>query len=301
VSRALVTGASGFVGRCAIEALRARGFEVHGVARRPLGDIQVDTWHRANLLDPSATARVVREAGAKHILHLAWTTEHARYWEDVTNRDWISATRRLVTAFAEAGGSRFVLAGSCAQYEWSRPGPLSERETPRRPATLYGRAKQETAELLESSPAWVSLSTATGLVFFPYGPHERPERLVPSVARHLLAGEEAPVSAGAQVRDFLHVRDCGAALAALLDSEVTGPVNVGSGKGTAVADVAAFVARIVGRPELLRLGALPGADETHVVAATERLRNEVGFVPRLDLEEGLRDAVEWWRQRVRRR
>jgi nucleoside-diphosphate-sugar epimerase len=301
VSRVLITGASGFVGRFAVEALKGRGFDVHGVARRPPENVLIDGWHEANLLEPSAPAQVVREAGATHLLHLAWTTEHGRYWEDAANRDWISATRRLIKAFAEAGGSRFVLAGSCAQYDWSTAEPLSERETPRRPATLYGRAKEETAELLESSSAEVGVSTATGLLFFPYGPHEWPQRLVSSVARHLLAGEEAPVSAGMQVRDFLHVTDCGAALAALLDSEVAGPVNVGSGEGTPVADVAESVAGIVGCPELLRLGALPGDDETRVVAATERLRDEVGFVPRFGLEEGLRDTVEWWRQRMRRR
>jgi nucleoside-diphosphate-sugar epimerase len=169
--------------------------------------------------------------------------------------------------------------------------------SPRRPATPYGRAKQEATELLES----VSLSTATALVFFPYGPHEWPERLVPSVTLSLLAGEEARVSAGTQVRDFLHVADCGAALAELLDSDVIGSVNVGSGTDSSVAEIARSLGEIVGRPELVRLGALPGDDETRVVAATARLRDEVGFTPRFGLEEGLREAVEWWRQRTRRR
>jgi nucleoside-diphosphate-sugar epimerase len=190
-----------------------------------------------------------------------------------------------------------VLGGSCAQYDWIGDELLSEANTPRRPATLYGRAKQEAAEILEAS----GLSTATALLFFPYGPHERPERLVPSVTRRLLAGEEAPTSSGTQVRDFIHVSDCGGALAALVDSDVTSSVNVGSGDGTSVAAVAEAVARIVGRPELLRLGALPGDNATSVVAAVDRLRDEVGFTPRLSLEEGLRDAVDWWRQRARRK
>jgi nucleoside-diphosphate-sugar epimerase len=239
----------------------------------------------------------VRDARPSHLLHLAWTTEHGRYWEDPANTEWVAATRRLLEAFGETGGSRFVLAGRCAQYEWSGSEPLSEKDTPRRPATTYGRAKQGASEIVEAS----GLSTATALLFFPYGPNERPERLVPSIARGLLAGEEAPTSSGTQVRDFIHVSDCGGALAALLDSDATGPVNVGSGEGVSVAEVAEAVARIVGRPELLWLGALPGGDRTSVVAAVSRLRDEVGFRPRLSLEQGLRDAVEWWRQRTRRR
>ena len=301
MSRALVTGATGFVGRSAVEALRGRGFEVHGVARRPLEDVEVDAWHEADLLEPSAGARVAREAGATHLLHLAWTTEPTRYWDDPGNLDWVAATTRLVEGFAEAGGVRAVLTGSCAQYDWSGAEPFSEAETPRRPATLYGRAKQEATDLVMSSSAEAGLSYSIALLFYPYGPHERLERLVPSVILSLLAEKEALTTAGTQIRDFLHVADCGAALAALLESDVRGDVNIGSGEAISVADVARALARIVGREELLRVGALPGGDDgTTVVAAVGRLRSEVGFVPRYGLDDGLHDTVEWWRQRTRR-
>jgi nucleoside-diphosphate-sugar epimerase len=281
--RALVTGAGGFVGRFAVQALRERNFDVFAAGRA-----------EGDLLEPGTAERIVREARASHLLHLAWTTEHGRYWDDPANRDWVEATARLVDAFGQAGGRRVVFAGSCAQYEWGAEDPLSETAAPRRPVTIYGRAKQDASEL-------VPPTGATGILFFPYGPGERAERLVPSVARNILAGREAPASAGSQVRDFIHVADCGAALAALLESDVAGDVNVGSGEGAAVAEIARAVARISGDEELLRLGALPGDDRTSVVASTARLRDEVGFVPAFTLEAGLRNAVEWWRQRTRRR
>jgi nucleoside-diphosphate-sugar epimerase len=295
MKRALVTGASGFVGQAAVEALKRLGYEVDGVTRKVEPELPVDHWHAVDLLDEKAVTTLIDATRPSHALHLAWTTQHGRYWEDPDNDRWVAATRRLLEAFEQNAGSRFVLAGSCAQYNWTGGQPLVEADAPRRPATHYGRAKQEASEIVDAA----GLSTATALLFFPYGPHEHPGRLVPSIARRLLAGDEAPASTGTQVRDFIHVSDAGAALAALLDSDVQGPVNVGSGEGTRVADVAAAVARIVDRPELLRLGALPGDDPTSVVASVARLRNEVGVVPRLSLEEGLRDAVDWWRQRMR--
>jgi nucleoside-diphosphate-sugar epimerase len=103
------------------------------------------------------------------------------------------------------------------------------------------------------------------------------------------------------VRDYVHVADCGEALAALLASSVQGAVNVGTGVGARIADVARTVARLVGREDLVRVGAVPGDDRTQVVADTARLRGEVGFTPRWALEDGLRDSVEWWRQCTRRR
>jgi nucleoside-diphosphate-sugar epimerase len=297
VKRALVTGASGFVGRAAVEALKRLGYEVEGVTRRVEPELPVDRWHAVDLLDAAGVATLMDAARPSHVLHLAWTTEHGRYWEDPNNDRWVAATSRMLEVFEQAGGSRFVLAGSCAQYDWTGDLPLLEADAPRRPATHYGRAKQEASEIVDAA----GLSTATALLFFPYGPHEQRERLVPSIARRLLDGDEAPASTGTQVRDFIHVTDGGCALAALLDSDVNGPVNIASGEGTRVADVAETIARIVGRPELLCLGGLPGDDRTSVVASVARLRDEVGFVPRLSLEQGLRDAVEWWRQRMRRR
>jgi nucleoside-diphosphate-sugar epimerase len=297
VSRALVTGGGGFLGRFAVEALHDRGFKVHAAARRAPPGIDADAWHTADMLEPAAPSELIRAARPSHLLHLAWVTEHPGYWTDPVNQDWVEATRRLVQAFADAGGERVVLAGSCAQYDWSGVEPFSETRTPRRPATLYGEAKQEAEDWL----AETGLSSATGLVFLAYGPFEEPRHLVPSVIRSLLAGEEAQTTAGDQVRDYVHVADCGGALAALVASSVQGAVNVGTGQGARIADVARTVARLVGREDLLRVGAVPGDDRTQVVADTARLREEVGFAPRWTLEDGLRDSVEWWRQRTRRR
>jgi nucleoside-diphosphate-sugar epimerase len=188
VKRALVTGASGFVGRATVVALKRLGYEVHGVARTAAAQVPVDRWHEADLLEPEAAERLAAGAEPSHLVLLAWTTRHGSYWEDPANQDWITATQRLVGAFAEAGGERVVLGGSCAQYDWNGTAPMSETLTPRRPSTRYGRAKQAAEELLAEAAAPAGLSAATALLFFPYGPHEQPERLVPSVAQRLLEG-----------------------------------------------------------------------------------------------------------------
>ena len=196
MSRVLVTGAGGFVGRAAVAALRARGHEVHGVARTPPADVEVDTWHGTDLLGSGACAALAGEVRATHLLHLAWTTTHGQYWTDPANLAWARATSELVEAFAAAGGSRAVVAGSCAQYAWNAAPPasalLSETRSARTPATLYGVAKETTGELLEAWSTIAGLSFASALLFFPYGPHEEPKRLVPSVARRLLADRRRP-------------------------------------------------------------------------------------------------------------
>ncbi len=303
-----MTGASGFVGRPTVASLRARGFEVHGVARHVSEAVRLDEWHVVDLLDPHRVDELVRRVAPTHLLHLAWSTEHGRFWDDPANDDWAAATLHLARAFHGAGGTRLVFVGSCRQYDWSDAtlapdGVARESSTPQRPQTRYGEAKARTAASLDAFGQRASVSVASALVFFPYGPYEKPERLVPSVARSLLSHLPAETTVGTQVGDFIHVEDCGCALAALIDSEVTGPVNIGSGEPVAIADVVSAIGRIVGREDLLRIGVLPQreGEPRRLVADVSRLRDEVGFTPTFDLESGLRGAVEWWRHRIRQR
>ena len=285
MSRVLVTGATGFVGRHVVAALAARGHEVVAVSRAS-GDLHADLLAG----DP---AEVVAEADASELVHLAWYAEHGRFWTAPENLDWVGATLRLLRAFREAGGRRAVVAGSCAEYAWGDRGPLCEETSPLRPATLYGACKHAAHLAAEAYAAQEGLSLACGRIFFSFGPGEAPGRLIPAVAGALLRGEEAPVTAGEQVRDFLAVEELGDAFAALLDSGVEGAVNMASGEGVSVRDVVAAVGRAAGREDLIRYGALPGrpGDPPEIVADVGRLRDEVGWAPRESLEGGIERAV----------
>jgi nucleoside-diphosphate-sugar epimerase len=294
VKKVVVTGASGFVGRSVVAALRLRGYEVHGVARGPANDVEIDAWHPTDLLDPVATRELMGTIRASHLVHLAWTTAHGRFWSDPDNLAWSRATLALAEAFVDAGGGRAVMSGTCAQYGWDATTTGVFPETgERRPQTLYGISKQSTSDLLQAWSAEVGLSFATGLLFFPYGPYENPDRLVPSVTRSLLGGRRAEVRSGARVADFIYVEDCGAALAALLDSDVAGSVNIGTGQGIPVADVANAIAAALGREDLVQVVA-PGT-EPPIVADVTRLLGEVGFSARYELARGVRETIEWWR------
>jgi nucleoside-diphosphate-sugar epimerase len=302
VRRVLLTGASGFVGRHASAALRERGFEVHALtsrgSRAPRIGADVTAWHGVDLLDPVAAETVVRRLAPTHLLHLAWYAQHGLFWTSTENVRWVEASLRLLRAFGEAGGERAVVAGTCAEYDWSAASPCVERTSPLAPATLYGICKHAVRLVGEAWCEQNGVELAWGRIFFLYGPAEHPARLVPSVARAVLAGQPAPCSHGRQLRDFLYSADVADAFAALLDSRVQGPVNIGSGERTSIGELVGLVGAAAGDSGLVRLGELSArADEPiELLADVGRLREEVGWAPRLTLAEGVDRTVRWWRE-----
>lgn len=293
----LVTGASGFIGRNTIAPLQARGYEVHSVSSRPAFGAQSSRHHVCDLLDPNDVDELMAEVRPSHLLHLAWYTAPGAYWTSEENLRWVEASLVLARAFREYGGRRLVGAGSCAEYSWAT-GYLSETRTPLIPSTLYGTSKHALHRILEVWGNSAGIDVAWGRIFFVYGPHEAPERLVASVTRAALARRSVKCTSGAQIRDFQHVSDTAGALVALLDSAVTGPVNIASGRPVAVREVIAVIADKLDAYDLIEFGALPmpASEPARLEASVQRLRDEVGWRDRYDLASGLDDTIGWWRQ-----
>jgi nucleoside-diphosphate-sugar epimerase len=291
MKRIVVTGASGFIGRETIAPLIARGFEVHALGRSPV--TQPGCRNHACDLLTNNVGRLLSEIAPTHLLHLAWYAVPGKFWGAPDNLDWLAASLRLVRDFAGAGGARVVVAGSCAEYDWSHP-LLDEEATPLQPATLYGRAKAALFETLIAAAPVLGIALGWGRVFFPFGPFEAPGRLLSDVVDGVTAGRRVACSDGLQSRDFLHVEDVASSFAALVDCDVTGPVNIASGTATTVRDIVGRAARLAGDVSLIDWGARPRqpGEPLMMAATTRRLREEVGVTPRWTIAAGVADAVE---------
>jgi nucleoside-diphosphate-sugar epimerase len=296
-SRVILTGASGFVGRQICTALVGRGHQVIALSRHQHGgrgggeSTKGVQWLCADLLGGDDLAGLMAQAQAHHLIHAAWEVGHGTFWQAPENFVWQRATDQLAQAFYAAGGQRFVGLGSCAEYDWSSGAVTGGTDLPWSesralvPGTIYGQAKAQTgtdllalAQKMGTSAAWVRL-------FHLFGPGEPAARLVPSIIENIRLGRVARCGSGRAVRDFVSTWFAARAIVAVMESPVDGAINVGSGCGVRIADLAQDVANLLMRPDLLHMGALADRsdDVAWMVADTTRLRRVVGFDEAPDL------------------
>jgi nucleoside-diphosphate-sugar epimerase len=290
----LVTGATGFVGRHCLEPLRTRGFEVHGVSRRPRVLDAGTTWHACDLLDETSRRSLLDDVAPTHLLHAAWYLEPGKYLDAGENLDWVAASIDLVRAFGLRAGERVVAVGSCFEYAFGPP--VLVEESPPGPTSVYGSSKRALGLALRTLADATGLSLAWARLFFLYGPFEDRRRLVADIASSILDGQEVATGQGRQRRDYMFVEDAGDALAALLASDVAGDVNVATGDAPPVRELVERVADAAGRPELVRYGTRPMSrgEPAEIRADVTRLTEEVGWSRLTPRDEAVARTVQWW-------
>jgi len=293
VKRVLVTGASGFLGRACVAALRARGFTVHGTGRGPQTIPEI-VWHQADLLTEAGRAQVIAASRPSHLVHLAWEARPGLYRDSPDNPAWAAASLDLAARAAASGTVRLLGIGTCFEY-----GPFDgncvEATSPCFPETAYGKAKLAASAGFAAVPggAW-------GRVFFPFGPGEPAARLIPALIRSLLAGEAFPCSHGEQIRDFIYIDDLAAAITTLLDSDLTGMVNLGSGEPRRLRDIIGWFSHKLNSEHLVHFGAraVTGADAAPTITADmSRLHAELGFTAPIGWTLGAERTLAWWRRK----
>jgi nucleoside-diphosphate-sugar epimerase len=298
----LLTGASGFIGRHAILPLVERGFDVHCIYHRKKPDTIPDmkhvTWHQTDLLNGNDVKKLFDSVSPTFLLHLAWDVTPS-YLESINNFKWLVSGLHLLNEFAESGGKRAICAGTCFEYNHAS-GYCDEYLTPTVPSTYYGLCKHQLQSIGEKYAEKAGLGFAWGRIFYPYGPNEYPTRLVPSVIKQLLKNEPAQCTHGNQIRDFLYVADVADAFVSILDSDVKGIVNIGSGKPVSIKQLVNQIAILLGKEEDIRLGILPARENEPpvIVADISRLQKEVRWCQKYSLEEGIMATISWWKNNL---
>jgi nucleoside-diphosphate-sugar epimerase len=302
--RILLTGATGFIGSHVARELVRGEYEVHALIRPGsdtgriadvLGSLRAAP---CDLFSHADVARQVEEIRPDLCIHLAWCAEPGTYLESPKNLDFLASTLHLAEKAAASGARRFVSIGTCFEYD-ADYGLVAET-TPTSPSSLYAASKLATYLTLDQLGKLRGMEVVWPRIFHLYGPGENEKRLVPYLVSSLLRDQEARLTAGNHVRDYLHVEDVASAIRAVAESGITGPVNVGSGRPVAVREVANLVGDLLERRHLISCDFQGGAAGPAILCANNRLLlKRTNWSPKYqDLRHGLESAIGWWRART---
>ena len=307
--KALVTGAAGFIGSTLSERLLADGADVVGLDcftdyyPRPMKERNLGSLSNVarftfieSTIQHADLASILR--GCTHVFHLAAQAGVRKSW----GRDFavytinnIEATQVLLEAVAAARHiERVVYASSSSVYGDLVAMPMREDALPQ-PVSPYGVPKLAAEQLCYLYSANHRVPTVS-LRYFPVsGPRQRPDMGFLKFLRPAIRGESMSLFGdGEQTRDFTYVHDAVSATIAAATKGVPGRVyNIGGGSRVSMNQVMQIIGRVAGRQLMITRGEAQKGDMRHTYADTTLARHDLGFAPRVGLEEGLAAEFQW--------
>lgn len=303
--RSVVTGAAGFVGSHLSELLLAQGDEVvgidsftdyydpstkennlAGVMDHERFTLQRDDLLTADLPELFRGADVVYHLAGQPGVRPSWGAEFATY----VSRN-VLATQTVLEAARAVDLPKLVYASSSSVYGDAESYPTAETVRPQ-PVSPYGVTKLAAEHLCELYRINFGLPTVSLRFFTVYGPRQRPDM---AFSRLIAAGVRGELfelyGTGEQTRDFTYVGDIARALRAAAVSDFTGVANIGGGSRTSMNEVLEIVSEVAGEPIVRRLAKQQG-DVKDTAADTTRAREGFGYVPQVELREGLQAMAD---------
>ncbi|HEY7629699.1 MAG TPA: GDP-mannose 4,6-dehydratase [Thermoleophilaceae bacterium] len=308
----LITGVGGFAGRHLAHLCAERGADVAGLGRSERPDLAgLAGYERGVLLNGPAVRAAVASLKPERVVHLAAEASVARSWEapaEVIAANVTTSLHLLEALRHEVPDARVLMA--CSGEEYGRPESLPVDEThPLVPKNPYASSKAMVDQLAASYAQLHGMRIVRTRAFNHAGPGQSDTYVVGKFARQIAEAEAHPPTSGrAEIttgnlmvrRDFSDVRDVVRAYWMALESGETGVFNVCSGRSTAVSDILTSLAALSPLDVECRIdpSRLRENEVMEIRGSHEKLTKATGWQPEIELEQTLRDTLDWWRERV---
>ncbi len=291
----LVTGATGFIGSAFVRLARTHGHRVVAlvqpgtIARRELRDEDGLSWLAGTLAEPPWSD--IERFAPDHCLHAAWIAEPGVYLNSPLNDDYLRWSIAFFRRLAASGLQHGLGLGTCIEYRIDGQ-PARENVTIVEPLSPYAVAKNALHRTVETELASKDFGFAWGRVFYPYGPGEHPARLCSALTRKLLAGETLLLKTPDSTKDYIYIDDLAEAILTVMEHDLTGAINLGTGRGVTVREIARTISRLLSCEHLVGESDQPAPDPLYyVVADATRLAQEGDWQPDHTLADGLRAVI----------
>ena len=319
--KVLVTGGAGYIGSVVASQLVGAGHEtvvLDDFSRGHAGAVPEETrLVRGNLLDADLVRETLAEGydGVLHFAALSLVGQSVQEPE-LYYRNNVCGTLNLLEAMRESGADKLVFSSTAAVYGEPEQVPIRETD-PTLPTNPYGSSKLAVDRLIGAVAGARGLA-ATSLRYFNvagasghFGEDHHPEtHLIPLVLEAAakgtsveIFGTDYPTRDGTAVRDYIHVEDLGRAHLLALEAAKPGEhrlYNLGNGAGFSVREVLEAARRVTGKHVEAVEAPRRAGDPPALVAASDRIRSDLGWKPeKPELEAMISDAWAWMQEHPR--
>ncbi len=312
-SKVLITGSAGFVGYHLAAALLARGDTVIGVdnlnayydvalKRRRNDILKKNKKYRFHKVDISAykkIAAVVKKEKPDVIVHLAAQAGVRHSIEDPwtyvqTNE---LGTLNIFECARRMGLLRVLYASSSSVYGANEKKPFSEIDRVDSPISLYAVSKRQNELLAHAYHSLYGIESAGMRFFTVYGRYGRPDMALFKFTRSIM--QSAPLdlfNGGKMARNFTHVSDVVQGILALLDTKKLGVelYNFGGGESISLESFVQLIEEGLGKKTAVNLLPMQKGDVRESSADVSKATRELGYVPRMSIQDGIADFTEWF-------
>ncbi len=286
--KVILTGATGLIGKEAIQPLLDSGFEIYALTIDEKNTDCGVNWIKANIFDAENIKRVFESIKPLYLLHFAWVAS-GDYLISEDNYELRDASLNMLKEFHQNGGKRAVMAGTCFEYEF-KDAPLKEDDK-LNPQTVYAKCKNELREKAQMYCKENDISFGWGRIFYVYGKNEHEKRLTAHVINSLKNAKEVVINNGDLVKDYMYTKDIAGAFVKFLDTDIDGCVNICTGQGISLKDYTKLIAKKIGRGDLLVIKNEPTDQPKIIVGDNSRLLDEVGYNIKYSLDEALEEIL----------
>jgi len=309
--RALVTGGAGFIGSHLCEFLLGQGWEVVCMDNFVTGSQENVAPFQARpgfrLVRHNVTEYIRMDGALDWVLHLASPASPRDYLELPIQTLKVGALgTHNALGLAKAKGARFLLASTSEVYGDPLVHPQREdywgNVNPVGPRGVYDEAKRFAEAITMAYHRTHGVDTRIARIFNSFGPSMRIDdgRAIPAFISQALAGQPLTVFGdGSQTRSFQYISDLIDGLWRLMQAPVNDPVNLGNPQEMTLLELAKRILRLTGARSEIVFRPLPTDDPKVRQPEIGRARALLGWEPRVDVDEGLRLTIDWFRRRLR--
>jgi dTDP-glucose 4,6-dehydratase len=307
--RVVITGAAGFIGSHLSETLLDRGFSVVGVDNLLTGDLANIAHLRDRdfqFIRHDVTNYIDIDGPVDYVLHWASPASPIDYLElPIQTLKVGSLGTHKALGLAKAKGATFLIASTSEVYGDPLEHPQKEtywgNVNPIGPRGVYDEAKRFAEAITVAYRRFHKVDTKIVRIFNTYGPRMRIRdgRAVPAFISQALANEDVTVFGdGRQTRSFCYISDLVDGIIKLMLSKENDPINIGNPQEMTVEQIARLIIEMTGSKSKIVYKPLPTDDPKVRQPDITRARTLLGWEPKVSLDQGLGQTIEYFRAKV---